>query len=255
MTLPIALQLYSVREQLAQDFEGTIRRVAQIGYAGVETAGFPEGVSPAQAKALFDELGLVVAASHAPMPLGDKRQEVLDLVATLGGKRLVCAFLPPADYDTLAKTVDLCARFNEAAEVAAEHGLRFGVHNHWWEFEPIAATDVYPYQIWQEQLRPDVFIELDTYWAKVGGLDPVTALNVLGDRVQLLHVKDGPADESASDMLAVGEGVMDYKAIIPAAASAEWLVVELDRCATDMIVAVEKSFRYLTEEGLGHGQG
>ena len=70
MTQPIALQLYTVRDQLARDFEGTIRRVAEIGYAGVETAHFPEGVSPAAAKAQFVELGLTVCAAHAPLPLG-----------------------------------------------------------------------------------------------------------------------------------------------------------------------------------------
>lgn len=254
MTQPIALQLYSVREQLAQDFEGTIRHVAAMGYAGVETAGFPEGVSPAQAKALFDELGLAVAAAHAPLPLGDQQQQVLDLLATLGTDRLVCAYLPPSDYATLDATGKTCAQLNEAAQAAAQHNIHFGVHNHWWEFEPINGTDVHPYQIWRERLDPSIFFELDTYWVKVGGMAPVAALAMFGRGVQLLHVKDGPADVPESAMVAVGQGAMDYTQIIPAAASADWLIVELDRCATDMMVAVEESFRYLTEQGLGHGR-
>ena len=95
MTQPIALQLYTVRDQLARDFEGTIRRVADIGYAGVETASFPVGVSAAAAKALFDEVGLTICAAHAPLPLGEAATETLDRLAALGCDRLVCAWLPP----------------------------------------------------------------------------------------------------------------------------------------------------------------
>ena len=89
MTQPIALQLYTVRDQLAHDFEGTVRRVADIGYAGVETASFPVGVSAAAAKALFDEVGLTVCAAHAPLPLGAAAAESLDRLTALGCDRLV----------------------------------------------------------------------------------------------------------------------------------------------------------------------
>lgn len=254
MTQPIALQLYSLREELAHDFEGTIRRVADIGYAGVETAGFPVAVTPANAKALFDELGLVVCSAHAPLPLGDKRQESLDLLATLGTDRLVSSYLPPEEYNSLSRTVMTVEHLNEAAAVAAENNLRFGVHNHWWEFEPLPGIDLRPYQVWLDRLDPAVFFELDTYWVQVGGVAPVDALAALGDRVELLHVKDGPADSPQSDMTAVGQGVVEYGAIIPAAASAEWLIVELDRCATDMLAAVEASYNYLVGQGWAHGR-
>lgn len=253
MTQPIALQLYSVRELLAQDFEGTIRRIADIGYAGVETAGFPAAVTPVQAKALFDELGLVVCAAHAPLPLGDKRQEALDLMATLGCQRMVSPYLPPEEYDSLSRTIMTVEHLNEAAKVAFENGLRFGVHNHWWEFEPLPGSDVRPYEVWLQRLDPAVFFELDTYWVQVGGVDPLEALAKLGDRVELLHVKDGPADSSQASMTAVGQGSLDYGAILPAATAAEWLIVELDRCATDMMTAVAESYSYLTTEGLAHG--
>lgn len=255
MTRPIALQLYSLREQLAQDFEATIRRVAEIGYAGVETAGFPASVTPAGAKALFDDLGLVICSAHAPLPLGDKRQQALDLMATLGADRMVSSYLPPEEYSSLSRTVMTVEHLNEAAAVAEENNLRFGVHNHWWEFEPLPGNDIRPYQVWIDRLDPTVFFELDTYWAQVGGVSPVDAAAAMGDRVELLHVKDGPADSSESNMTAVGQGTLDYRAIIPAVPSAEWLIVEIDRCATDMLTAVATSFNYLVEQGLGHGRG
>lgn len=252
MTKPIALQLYSVREQLARDFEGTIRRVAEIGYAGVETARFPEGVTARQAKALFDELGLAVCAAHAPLPLGGAAADALDHMAALGCRRLVCAWLPPEEYATLAAAERACDKLNEAAFVCAAHGLRLGVHNHWWEFQPVEGER--PYELWLERLDPGVFFELDLYWAKVGGVDPVEALRRFGQRAELLHVKDGPADTPESPMTAVGAGALDYTAILPAAADPAWLIVELDQCATDMMIAIEESYRYLTAEGLGHGR-
>ena len=254
MTKPIALQLYTVRDQLARDFEGTIRRVADIGYAGVETASFPPGVSAAAARALFDELGLAVCAAHAPLPLGDAAAETLDRLATLGGERLVSAWLPPAEYATLGAAYRTCDRLNQAAAVCARHGLRLGVHNHWFEFQPLGDSGQRPYEIWLEQLDPRIFFELDAYWAKVGGVDPLVALARMGPRVELLHVKDGPADTTESDMTAIGTGALDYAAIIPAAPAAEWLIVELDHCATDMFAAIDNSYRYLVDRELAHGR-
>jgi sugar phosphate isomerase/epimerase len=254
MTQPIALQLYTVRDQLARDFEGTIRRVADIGYAGVETASFPVGVSAAAAKALFDEVGLTVCAAHAPLPLGEAATETLDRLAALGCDRLVCAWLPPNEYATLGAAYRTCERLNQAAAVCARHGLRLGVHNHWFEFQPLGDTGQRPYEIWLEQLDPRIFFELDTYWAKVGGVEPVAVLERMGPRVELLHVKDGPADTTQSDMTAVGTGALDYGTIIPAASAAAWLIVELDHCATDMFAAIDNSYRYLVDRGLGHGR-
>ena len=254
MTRPIALQLYTLRDQLARDFEGTIRRVAEIGYAGVETAHFPAGVSPAAAKALFDELGLAVCAAHAPLPLGDEGAAVLERMAALGSNRLVCAWLPPNEYATLGAAYRACDRLNQAAAVCAANGLRLGVHNHWFEFQPLGDTGLRPYEIWLERLDPRIFFELDAYWAEVGGVAPLAALERLGRRVELLHVKDGPAGSTQDDMTAVGAGALDYTTIIPAATAAEWLIVELDHCATDMLTAIEQSYRYLVDRGLGHGQ-
>src|SRR5688572_13957970 len=97
MTTPIALQLYTLRDQLAQDFEGTIRQVADIGYIGVETANMFGG-SPASAAKLFSELGLSVSGAHSPLPLGDQEQEVIDAMQALNCKRLIVAWQPPEKY-------------------------------------------------------------------------------------------------------------------------------------------------------------
>jgi hypothetical protein len=92
MSAPIALQLYTVRDALAHDFVSVVKKVANIGYAGVETAAFP-GTTPREARKLFDDLGLTVSSAHSSLPVGERKNEVLDLMAELGCKRLVSAAL------------------------------------------------------------------------------------------------------------------------------------------------------------------
>jgi sugar phosphate isomerase/epimerase len=95
-----------------------------------------------------------------------------------------------------------------------------------------------------EHLSPDVFLEIDTYWVKTAGVDPAAVLREIGRRAPLLHIKDGPAVQEAP-MTAVGAGVLDWPAVAEAS-SAEWWIVELDRCATDIWEALQQSYTYLT---------
>ena len=252
MTAPIALQLYTIREALADNFVEGITKIAGMGYAGVETAGFP-GTTPADAKKLFDDLGLVVAGAHLPLPLGDKKNEVLDIAAALDCGRIICPALRANEYySSLDKIKQTAAMINEAGAVAAENGLALGMHNHWWEYEAVEGR--LPNQVLAELLAEEIFFEVDTYWAKVAGADPVAIVKALGSRAPLLHIKDGPAVQG-EPMVAVGDGVMDIPAIIKAGnGHTEWLIVELDACASDMLAAVEKSCNYLISSGLGAGK-
>jgi len=250
MPAPIALQLYTVRDALAQDFSGTIYKIASMGYQGVETAGFP-GTTPSAASQLFRRLGLTVTSAHTPLPLGDHKNEVLDTAAALGCTKIISAYISPEQYQTLDQIKRNCDLLNEANAVAQAQGLSLGVHNHWWEFEPVAGQ--YPYHLWLEHLDPAIFFEIDTYWVKTAGLDPVTVLKEFGARAPLLHIKDGPAVKSEA-MVAVGDGSLDFPAIIDAAADhTEWLIVELDRCNSDMFEAVARSYHYLSQK-LGQGK-
>jgi sugar phosphate isomerase/epimerase len=251
MPVPIALQLYTLREALAKDFAGVIQKVADIGYIGVETAGFP-GSTPAEAKKIFDDLGLVVCSAHTRLPLGDDKNEILDTISTLGCNRLVCAALRPEDhYQTVDQIKKSCELVNRASEAAAERGFSLGMHNHWWEFEKIG--DQYRYRLLLEGLAPAVFFQIDTYWVKAAGVDPVAVVKELGSRAPLLHLKDGPAVRG-EPMVALGEGSMDIPALVKAGAgSTEWLIVELDQVAGDMLEAIDKSYRYMVGEGLARG--
>jgi len=250
MTIPIALQLYTVRDLLAQDFEGTIRKVADMGLVGVETANMFGG-SPASAAKLFGELGLTVSGAHSPMPLGDQKQEVLDTMGALNCKRLIVAWQPPEKYKSLDGIRSICDTLNEGAVVARAHGLQLGYHNHWFEYQPV--EDRIPTDVMLEHLDPDVFLEVDVYWVQTAGQDPAQVVRRLGARAPLLHIKDGPCQIEAP-MTALGEGVVDLPGVVAAGAgSAEWLVVELDRCDTDIMQAVRKSYQYLSGKGVGRG--
>jgi sugar phosphate isomerase/epimerase len=238
----IALQLYSVRNILPNDFEGVIRRVAAMGYKGVETSDFA-GTTPAAAVKLFKALGLELAAMHVSLPTaGDKFNQLLELLAMFDCHTIVSGFGPDR-YKTLDDTRKACDEFNRASALAQSHNLRFCIHNHWWEY--LALEGSYPYKVMLEKLDPRVGFEVDTYWVKTGGCDPAAVVKEVGKRAPLLHIKDGPAIRE-KPQVAIGDGALDFPAIIKAGQGVtEWLIVEFDSCATDILTAVEKSYQYL----------
>src|SRR5258708_34625372 len=250
MPSPIGIQLYTVREALAKDFAGVVTRLAEIGYVGVETAGFP-GTTPKDAGQLFRKLKLSVPSMHGQMPLGDKKNEVLDTAAALGCEYLVIASLPADDFKTADGIKRNCERLNEANAVARDHKLKLGYHNHWFEFAQVGGK--LGHEIMRENLDPAIIFELDTYWIKTAGVDPVQVIKAVGARAPLLHIKDGPAKRDVPQV-AVGKGALDIPAIIHAGQpTAQWHIVELDSCATDMMEAVEQSYKYLISKGLVRG--
>jgi len=249
MAAPIAIQLYTVRDALKQDFTGVIRQIADIGYVGVETAGFP-GTTPREAKRLFNDLGLAVPSAHLPMPVGADAQQALETAEVLDCSYVVSG-LGADQFATRDAIQRACALFNQAHTTATAAGFKFAIHNHWWEFENVDGRFVY--QVMLEELDPAVLFELDVYWIQTAGVDPQSVVAELGSRAPLLHIKDGPAVQDAP-MVAVGSGVLDISTIIAAGqASTEWLIVELDRCATDMVTAVTQSYQYLVGGGLARG--
>ena len=250
MAAPIALQLYTLREAAARDgFETIIRKVADMGYVGVEPAGFP-GTTPQAAGRLFKELGLVVPSAHVALPVGDAVQEVIDIMHAIGSTCIVTG-KGPGDFDTVAKIEATCDLFNEASANAQAAGMSFGMHNHWWEYLQVGGKYVYEYLL--ERLDPAITFEIDTYWVKTAGVDPVEIVAKMGGRSPLLHIKDGPG-VCEKAMTAIGTGVMNFPAIVEAGAEhTEWMIVELDRCDTDMVDAVQQSYDYLVGEGLARG--
>lgn len=263
---PLAVNLFSVRRQLIEDFEGTHARLAEIGFVGVEPMIF--GAIPLEAlpedmrvpfpeapayRALLDRLGLVVASLHAPLPEGEGAAAILDFAEALGTDQLILASfmaLPGAanahaDLDVLREAID---RFGEAAALAAERGLSVGFHNHHWEWE-VELEGRSAWEIFWSEVDARVIAEVDTYWAQTAGQDPIAVLEALGPRARRVHLKDGPC-VLGEPQVALSEGRVDVAACARAARHADWHIVELDDCATDMFEALEKSARHLEASGL-----
>jgi len=248
--IPISVQLYSLREKAAEDFPGVLKIVADAGYVGVEPAGL-HGMSPEDVRKVLDDLGLVASSAHGPMPAPENVNEIVDTAKALGYTRHISGF-GPKDCETLETTLDAAKRAQGAADLLEGTGVTFGLHNHWWEFDKEFDGKT-PHEVIMAN-APGVFAEVDTYWVAVGGPDAAEVVKNLGPRAPLLHIKDGPKDREKA-MTAVGAGEMDWPAVIGAAAdTTEWLVVELDRCDTDMATAVAQSCKYLTSNGLAKGR-
>jgi len=242
---PPAVQLYSVREQLPADRKGVLRRIAAAGYGAVEAVNVlsdPDGM-----RADLDAAGLTVCSVHA-IPWGGQADGLLAAAKTLGAGTVIVPYQPPARFATAESVAGLAGELNQMAARAADAGLRFGYHNHDFELSSIVAGRP-ALEVLASLLDDEVLLEIDTYWAAVGGQDVPALLRRLGDRVRFLHVKDGPVT-SGDPMTAVGAGRMPVADILAAAQSAEWHIVELDRCATDMLVAVEQSLQWLASHGL-----
>jgi sugar phosphate isomerase/epimerase len=247
---PISVQLYSLREQAAHDFPAVLARLGAAGFVGVELAGFNH-LTPAEFSNCLNDAGLVVSSAH--VAAGDGFAQALAEVRSVGCSTAVIPFVPAdgfADLDAIKRTADMLNASNVLARAA---GATLGYHNHWWEFEQIINGRAAFFHLY-DHLSDDIFVELDCYWTKVGGADPIEVITAFGDRVRLLHVKDGPADVPESSMVAVGSGSVDIPAVLAAAPNAAWHVVELDRCDTDMFDAVEASYRYLVGNGLSRGR-
>ena len=242
-----ALQLYTVRHALARDPEGTLRSVREAGYHAVETAPLPPEISVRRMGELLRDFGLTVTAAHADLPLGARQAEVLGTLSELGATRLIWHGWPrDPECDSVEGFRRLASRYGEAAAVAKANGLSFGLHNHWWEYEPLEG--VLPYRFLHETLPPEIFFELDVYWVRTAGKDPVDIVRELGSRIMMLHLKDGPAVHG-QPMTALGQGEVDIPAILRATDPAVTGVVELDECATDPLEAARQSLRFLTSAG------
>lgn len=248
---PIALQLYSVREQAKEDLVGTLKAVADAGYVGVELAGLYD-LAPTELRKMLDDLGLKVTSNHGATPNAENRNEILEMAEALGYSYHISG-RGRDQFATEEECVESGRVFQAAAEALKGSGISYGIHNHWWEFSnefngrtghEIALAEA-----------PDIFAQVDTYWVKVGGKDPAEVISKLGPRVPLLHIKDGPLDREKS-MTAVGDGKMDWKHVMSAVDedALQCLIVELDRCDTDMIEAVTKSAKFLVDEGYGVGK-
>src|SRR5438309_1218687 len=205
----IGLQLYTVRHAMEKDVEGTIARVAAIGYREVEFAGY-FGKSARDVRALLDKNGLSSPSSHISLS-PDQWRAALDAAPVIGHRYLVLAWIPAEERHTLDDYKRWAERLNRAGTEAKAAGLQFAYHNHDFEFAPLDGK--LPYDVLLAETDPKlVQLEVDLYWITKGGQDPLAYFARWPGRFPMVHVKDsaGPPDHR---IVEVGAGKIDFKKI------------------------------------------
>ncbi|HEY8914716.1 sugar phosphate isomerase/epimerase [Lacisediminihabitans sp.] len=244
-TSQLSVQLYTVRDALAADLPGTLRRVADLGYTNVELFGFVDLAD--QYSELLPAAGLSAPSAHGSL-LGANLDRIFAAATKIGVTTLIDPHIDRSLWSSREDVTASATQLNAIALKGADHGLTIGYHNHWWETENrIDGTPAL--EVFADLLDPAVILEVDTYWAEVGGVSAVELLVRLGDRVQLIHVKDGAVTQDDQEQVAVGSGRLNIPAILAAAPQA-LRVVELDGFAGDVFDALRDSFAYLTANGV-----
>ena len=267
--LPVGLQLYSVRDDMAKDFKGTLQKVKAMGYDGVEFAGLFNN-TPEQVKAMCAEIGLTPISAHVPLAemLADIDKVIKDY-STLGVKYIAVPYLGDADRPGAANFETVLANIKKIGEKFAENGITLLYHNH--DFEFVKMPDGrYGLDYMYETIDASILqTELDCCWVKVAGEDPAEYVKKYANRCPVVHLKDYTGEKSQNmynliglkesakvtstfEFRPVGYGKQDVPTILRAAiaSGAEYLVVEQDNPVEQTsLEAVEMSRKYLASLG------
>jgi sugar phosphate isomerase/epimerase len=239
----ISLQLYSVRGALEQDAQATLERVAAIGYTQVEASYRNLSANPRLLPAIRST-GLASPSMTGTL-VGADRGPVFEMAKELGAGAVIDTVVREEHWTTREEIARTADELNAAASEAAVHGLRVGYHNHWWEFGH-SFDGRTGFEVLVDALDPAVVLEVDAYWAAVGGQDVVPFAARLSDRIHFLHVKDGPLTHDNKQQLPAGSGKLPIWEIVGALPNLEIGVVEFDDYAEDMFDAIAKSLAYLS---------
>ena len=243
---PIGVQLYTVRDAISKDLEGTLKRVAEIGYTHVEAAGYGGGKfygkTPAEFKSLLASVGLRMPSSHTGYNFfTNDPQKTIDDAAEVGLEFVIMPWLAPDQRKTLDDYRKICEVLNKAGELAKKHNITIGYHNHDFEFTPL--ENQLPFDVMMGELDPAITMELDLYWITRAGYNPLDYFKKYSGRIQLWHVKD-MADTAEKEFAPVGTGTIDFKSIFTKAklSGLKYFFVEQDRTNGSSFDSIKTSY-------------
>jgi len=240
--IPVALQLYSLREDTKIDFARTVAEVAKIGYKGVELAGYGDLDAP-RAKIALANTGLEVPGMHVGIDaLRRDFNTVVDDALLFGVRHVICSWWPPSQYVSVAAAERIGAELGGFGAALRAFGLRFSFHNHNGEFKLLEGRPVLSWMLGAAAPR-DLAVELDVYWAHVGGYAPAKFLRAQGERVPLVHLKDEKE---------IGLGPVKFADVFTAIESigaTEWYVVEQEQYNHAPLESVRRCFDQLRAWG------
>lgn len=245
--IPIALQLYTLREDMEKDFIESLKKVADIGYEGVELSGFG-GFGALELKGYLDSFGLKPVGAHVSFDLlKNNLEDVIEYNLYLGNKYVV---LPWAAYNGKEDFLRMAENLNKIGEKLKKEGLMLCYHNHHHEFKQFDGE--YGLDIIYNNVPSDVLMaEVDAYWTAFAGVDPISYIKKYSGRTPLIHIKDVVADDSR-DFTEIGTGIFDISSFIRQAEEngAEWLIVEQDACKMETFESIMISLRNLKKINL-----
>lgn len=223
--VPLAVQLYSVRQLGQKDLAAVLAQVKKLGYAGVEFAGY-YGHEPQAVKKMLDDNGLKVAGTHTALDLltGDNFQKTVDLMKVIGNKNIIVPSLPQKHRANIAAWKETATLFNELSDKLKPHKMIIGYHNHAVELEKM--EDQVPLEVFFNTAKKDVKVQLDVGHARRAGADPVAFIKKFPGRVVSIHIKE--YNQSNPDA-PLGDGVVDWKGVFIALESGkgiEWYISE-----------------------------
>ena len=240
----IALQLYTLRGQTAQDMAGTLRQVAAMGYPAVELAGYG-GLSVAELGAVLTECDLRAMGAHVQFSQFEtSAADALSELRALGCEYAIVPSLPAEYREDADKARRAAEQFNRWGALCRDAGLRFAYHNHAFEFAPLGDTTLYDILVGGTDPAL-VDLEVDAFWALYAGASPVALIERLGQRASVIHLKDMAPGENRADA-PVGAGIINWDDILAAgrAVGSRWYIVEQDH-PQNPLADVETSLRYL----------
>ena len=238
--------MYTLRDLTTEDFAGTLRKVAEIGYQGVEFAGYG-GMAAEELRALLDELGLSAIGSHTGYErLLEAAEEEIQYMKTIGGRYIAVPYLAEK-YRSAAAWKEVSRNLAALGEQCQAEGIQLLYHNHQFEFTE-HLDDKPIFDVMFESVKPDVLqVELDGCWAYAAGYDPTAYINKYRGRLPLLHFKDYRPTDKGPLTVELGEGIVPLKPLAQAAADAgvEWLIVEQDELTNPPLMSVKTSYDWI----------
>lgn len=239
----ISVQLYSVRDAVAADLSATLDRLAALGLHKVELYGFVDEAE--RYAAALAAAGLAAPSAHAPLLSMADPARALAAATQCGVTTVIDPFFDPDSWKTKAGIASIADRLNALSATAAGYGVSVGYHNHAFELRSSIGGESALERL-AHLLDPAVVLEVDTFWAEVGGEPAPALLDRLGERVRFIHVKDGPLTEVDEDQLPAGAGAMDVPAVLDAAPRA-LRVIEFDGYRGDPFEGIAASLAFLRE--------
>ena len=247
--IPIALQLYTVRDQMALDYTGTVRRVAAMGYHGVELAGFG-GLEPQEVADLLAETRLQPAGMHIGMELFQNNLDKVIADSKIIGSKFAGVPAMPGEFRNPQGYRQAAVIFNKLGAALKSAGMVFYYHNHAFEFE--VKEGLRGIDILLAETDPSVVhFQCDVYWVKYAGDDPAAFLTANSGRFALIHLKDMIGEGDQRTFAEIGNGNVDFPALFKVceAQPAEWYIVEQDTCARPSLESAKISFDNLRNWG------